>query len=206
MNIKFLTIILSLALVAANAKADEQEDMAAFGLDDEIVEISEEAPEAETPAVTAEKSAEETQNPAAETPAAAEDSAENAEAADAETSAEEKAAEEEIKQGVAEMQQKIEENKAEISYFIQNMNLEPKQLDAAREISEESRLRQMQLLQSIEQLQEQVKSLEAKSLEKFKGVLKPEQQAMFEQLKDVYLRSQETKADLQHVIEAQGRM
>lgn len=201
MNIKFLTIILSLALVAANAKADEQEDMAAFGLDDEIVEISEEAPEAETPAAAAEKSAEETQNPAA-----AEDSAENAEAADAETSAEEKAAEEEIKQGVAEMQQKIEENKAEISYFIQNMNLEPKQLDAAREISEESRLRQMQLLQSIEQLQEQVKSLEAKSLEKFKGVLKPEQQAMFEQLKDVYLRSQETKADLQHVIEAQGRM
>ena len=188
MNIKFLTIILSLALVAANAKADEQEDMAAFGLDDEIVEISEEAPEAETPAATAE------------------DSAENAEAADAETSAEEKAAEEEIKQGVAEMQQKIEENKAEISYFIQNMNLEPKQLDAAREISEESRLRQMQLLQSIEQLQEQVKSLEAKSLEKFKGVLKPEQQAMFEQLKDVYLRSQETKADLQHVIEAQDRM
>ena len=97
MNIKFLTIILSLALVAANAKADEQEDMAAFGLDDEIVEISEEAPEAETPAVTAEKSAEETQNPASETPAAAEDSAENAEAADAETSAEEKATEEEIK-------------------------------------------------------------------------------------------------------------
>lgn len=201
MNIKFLTIILSLALVAANAKADEQEDMAAFGLDDEIVEISEEAPEAETPAATAEKSAEETQNPAA-----AADSAENAQAEGEEVSAEEKAAEEEIKQGVAEMQQKIEENKAEISYFIQNMNLEPKQLDAAREISEESRLRQMQLMQSIEQLQEQVKSLEAKSLEKFKGVLKPEQQAMFEQLKDVYLRSQETKADLQHVIEAQGRM
>lgn len=201
MNIKFLTIILSLALVAANAKADEQEDMAAFGLDDEIVEISEEAPEAETPAATAEKSAEEAQNPAA-----AVDSAENAQAEGEEVSAEEKAAEEEIKQGVAEMQQKIEENKAEISYFIQNMNLEPKQLDAAREISEESRLRQMQLMQSIEQLQEQVKSLEAKSLEKFKGVLKPEQQAMFEQLKDVYLRSQETKADLQHVIEAQGRM
>ena len=201
MNIKFLTIILSLALVAANAKADEQEDMAAFGLDDEIVEISEEAPEAETPAATAEKSAEEAQNPAA-----AVDSVENAQAEGEEVSAEEKAAEEEIKQGVAEMQQKIEENKAEISYFIQNMNLEPKQLDAAREISEESRLRQMQLMQSIEQLQEQVKSLEAKSLEKFKGVLKPEQQAMFEQLKDVYLRSQETKADLQHVIEAQGRM
>lgn len=200
MNIKFLTIILGLALVAANAKADEQEDMAAFGLDDEIVEISEDTP--------AEKTSVDNSELKNETSVANNASAENSETenSDAGKTAEEQAAEDEIKQGVNEMRQKIEENRAEISYFIQNMNLEPKQLDAAREISEESRLRQMQLMQSIEQLQEQVKSLEAKSLEKFKGVLKPEQQAMFEQLKDVYLRSQETKADLQHVIEAQDRM
>ena len=64
----------------------------------------------------------------------------------------------------------------------------------------------MQLMQSIELLQEQVKSLEAKSVEKFKGVLKPEQQVIFEQLKDVYQRNQETKADLQHIIQAQENM
>lgn len=197
MNIKFLTIILSLALVAANAKADEQEDMAAFGLDDEIVEISEDTP--------AEKASVDNSELKNETSVADNASAENSEAenSDAGKTAEEQAAEDEIKQGVNEMRQKIEENRAEISYFIQNMNLEPKQLDAAREISEESRLRQMQLMQSIELLQEQVKSLEAKSVEKFKGVLKPEQQVIFEQLKDVYQRNQETKADLQHIMQAQ---
>lgn len=200
MNIKFLTIILSLALVAANAKADEQEDMAAFGLDDEIVEISEDTP--------AEKASVDNSELKNETSVADNVSAENSEAenSDADKTAEEQAAEDEIKQGVNEMRQKIEENRAEISYFIQNMNLEPKQLDAAREISEESRLRQMQLMQSIELLQEQVKSLEAKSVEKFKGVLKPEQQVIFEQLKDVYQRNQETKADLQHIMQAQENM
>lgn len=200
MNIKFLTIILSLALVAANAKADEQEDMAAFGLDDEIVEISEDTP--------AEKASVDNSELKNETSVADNASAENSEAenSDADKTAEEQAAEDEIKQGVNEMRQKIEENRAEISYFIQNMNLEPKQLDAAREISEESRLRQMQLMQSIELLQEQVKSLEAKSVEKFKGVLKPEQQVIFEQLKDVYQRNQETKADLQHIMQAQENM
>lgn len=200
MNIKFLTIILSLALVAANAKADEQEDMAAFGLDDEIVEISEDTP--------AEKTSVDNSELKNETSVADNASAENSEAenSDADKTAEEQAAEDEIKQGVNEMRQKIEENRAEISYFIQNMNLEPKQLDAAREISEESRLRQMQLMQSIELLQEQVKSLEAKSVEKFKGVLKPEQQVIFEQLKEVYQRNQETKADLQHIMQAQENM
>lgn len=200
MNIKFLTIILSLALVAANAKADEQEDMAAFGLDDEIVEISEDTP--------AEKTSVDNSELKNETSVADNASAENSETenSDAGKTAEEQAAEDEIKQGVNEMRQKIEENRAEISYFIQNMNLEPKQLDAAREISEESRLRQMQLMQSIELLQEQVKSLEAKSVEKFKGVLKPEQQVIFEQLKDVYQRNLETKADLQHIIQAQENM
>lgn len=200
MNIKFLTIILSLALVAANAKADEQEDMAAFGLDDEIVEISEDTP--------AEKASVDNSELKNETSVADNASAENSEAenSDADKTAEEQAAEDEIKQGVNEMRQKIEENRAEISYFIQNMNLEPKQLDAAREISEESRLRQMQLMQSIELLQEQVKSLEAKSVEKFKGVLKPEQQVIFEQLKDVYQRNLETKADLQHIMQAQENM
>lgn len=200
MNIKFLTIILSLSLVAANAKADEQEDMAAFGLDDEIVEISEDTP--------AEKTSVDNSELKNETSVANNASAENSEAenSDAGKTAEEQAAEDEIKQGVNEMRQKIEENRAEISYFIQNMNLEPKQLDAAREISEESRLRQMQLMQSIELLQEQVKSLEAKSVEKFKGVLKPEQQVIFEQLKDVYQRNQETKADLQHIMQAQENM
>ena len=200
MNIKFLTIILSLALVAANAKADEQEDMAAFGLDDEIVEISEDTP--------AEKTSVDNSELKNETSVADNASAENSETenSNAGKTAEEQAAEDEIKQGVNEMRQKIEENRAEISYFIQNMNLEPKQLDAAREISEESRLRQMQLMQSIELLQEQVKSLEAKSVEKFKGVLKPEQQVIFEQLKDVYQRNLETKADLQHIIQAQENM
>ena len=41
MNIKFLTIILSLALLAQNAKADEQEELAVFGLDEPAVETME---------------------------------------------------------------------------------------------------------------------------------------------------------------------
>ncbi len=198
MNIKFLTIILSLALLAQNAKADEQEEMAAFGLDEPVVETVEdieietvdETPAAENLTDEAENTSEEIPNMEEETPAAAEN--EDADKA-------------EIEQNINDMQKQLEQNQEELSYYIKNLNLQASQLDAAKEISEEGRLRQMQLMQNIEQLQQQVNNLEQKNLDKFKGILSPEQQELFNKLQEVYAKNLQTKEELQKLIYEQEK-
>ena len=208
MNIKFLTIILSLALLAQNAKADEQEELAVFGLVledgtetlDEIPDAenltaesenaSEEIPDAENLTAESENASEEIPNIEEETPAATENK-------DADTA--------EIAHNINDMQKQLEQNQEELSYYIKNLNLQASQLDAAKEISEEGRLRQMQLMQNIEQLQQQVNDLEQKNLAKFKGILSTEQQELFNKLQEVYAKNLQTKEELQKLIHEQEK-
>lgn len=72
---------------------------------------------------------------------------------------------------------------AEISYYIQNMNLSIEQLDMAKQISDDSRLRQKQMMQSIYTIRKQALDLEAQSLAAFEKILTPEQKVKFEELK-----------------------
>ena len=197
MNIKFLTIILSLALLAQNAKADEQEELAVFGLDEPAVETMEdieietvdETPAAENLTAESKNALEEIPN-IEETPAASENK-------DADTA--------EIAHNINDMQKQLEQNQEELSYYIKNLNLQASQLDAAKEISEEGRLRQMQLMQNIEQLQQQVNDLEQKNLAKFKGILSTEQQELFNKLQEVYAKNLQTKEELQKLIHEQEK-
>lgn len=198
MNIKFLTIILSLALLAQNAKADEQEELAVFGLDEPAVETMEdieietvdETPAVENLTAESENASEEIPNIEEETPAASENK-------DADTA--------EIAHNINDMQKQLEQNQEELSYYIKNLNLQASQLDAAKEISEEGRLRQMQLMQNIEQLQQQVNDLEQKNLAKFKGILSTEQQELFNKLQEVYAKNLQTKEELQKLIHEQEK-
>ena len=80
--------------------------------------------------------------------------------------------------------------------YAKALNLQTSQLDAAKEISEEGRLRQMQLMQNIEQLKEQIKSLENKNLEKFKKMLTPEQLEVFDKLQSTYENNLNLKEQL----------
>lgn len=198
MNIKFLTIILSLALLAQNAKADEQEELAVFGLDEPAVETMEdieietvdETPAAENLTAESENASEEIPNIEEETTAASENK-------DADTA--------EIAHNINDMQKQLEQNQEELSYYIKNLNLQASQLDAAKEISEEGRLRQMQLMQNIEQLQQQANDLEQKNLAKFKGILSTEQQELFNKLQEVYAKNLQTKEELQKLIHEQEK-
>lgn len=198
MNIKFLTIILSLALLTQNAKADEQEELAVFGLDEPAVETMEnieietvdEIPAAENLTAESENASEEIPNIEEETPAASENK-------DADTA--------EIAHNINDVQKQLEQNQEELSYYIKNLNLQASQLDAAKEISEEGRLRQMQLMQNIEQLQQQVNDLEQKNLAKFKGILSTEQQELFNKLQEVYAKNLQTKEKLQKLINEQEK-
>lgn len=191
MNIKFLTIILSLALLAQNAKADEQEELAVFGLVlEDGTETLDEIPDAENLTAESENASEEIPNIEEETPAAPENK-------DADTA--------EIAHNINDMQKQLEQNQEELSYYIKNLNLQASQLDAAKEISEEGRLRQMQLMQNIEQLQQQVNDLEQKNLAKFKGILSTEQQELFNKLQEVYAKNLQTKEELQKLIHEQEK-
>lgn len=191
MNIKFLTIILSLALLAQNAKADEQEELAVFGLVlEDGTETLDEIPDAENLTAESENASEEIPNIEEETPAATENK-------DADTA--------EIAHNINDMQKQLEQNQEELSYYIKNLNLQASQLDAAKEISEEGRLRQMQLMQNIEQLQQQVNDLEQKNLAKFKGILSTEQQELFNKLQEVYAKNLQTKEELQKLIHEQEK-
>ncbi len=76
-----------------------------------------------------------------------------------------------------------EEYDEEISYYIKNMNLSVEQLDMAKYISSDSRLKMDQLLKSIYLLRAQARELEAKSLNDFETILTEEQKEQFHKLR-----------------------
>ena len=76
----------------------------------------------------------------------------------------------------------------QMSMYVKELNLTSEQIDLAKYISDDSRLKQEQLLKSIYLLKEQAKSLEEKSLQDFRAILTPEQRKKFDNLRTWYER------------------
>lgn len=91
-----------------------------------------------------------------------------------------------------------EEFEAEISYYIKNMNLSVEQLDMAKYISNDSRLKIEQLLKSIYLLRSQARELENKSLNDFEAILTEEQREQFHKLRDT-LEKEREKFEVLHI-------
>ncbi len=76
----------------------------------------------------------------------------------------------------------------QMSLYVKELNLTSEQIDLAKYISDDSRLKQEQLLKSVYLLKEQAKSLEEKSLQDFRAILTPEQRKKFDNLRTWYER------------------
>lgn len=83
----------------------------------------------------------------------------------------------------AKAKQELADNNYSLSFFTQRMELSLDQLDQAKKFSEEDRLKRESLLKSIYMLRDQSRELEQQSIDKFKGLLTPEQLAVFEELR-----------------------
>lgn len=83
----------------------------------------------------------------------------------------------------AKAKQEIADNNYSLSFFAQRMDLDLDQLDKARKFSEEDRMKRESLLKSIYMLRDQSRELEQQSIDKFKSILRPEQLAVFEELR-----------------------
>ena len=189
MNIKFFTIFLSLLLIANPSFAEGNEETTDFGLDEPVVDTAEEVIE----------TVEEIPDAAADAAVAVEvksDEVQPAESSEAPVLLEKENTVEEPVANAESLQQQLDKNQVQLSEYAKALNLQTSQLDAAKEISEEGRLRQMQLMQNIEQLKEQIKSLENKNLEKFKKILTPEQLEVFDKLQSTYENSLSLKEQL----------
>ena len=189
MNIKFFTIFLSLLLIANPSFAEGNEETTDFGLDEPVVDTAEEVIE----------TVEEIPDAAADAAVAVEvksDEVHPAESSEAPVLLEKENTVEEPVANAESLQQQLDKNQVQFSEYAKALNLQTSQLDAAKEISEEGRLRQMQLMQNIEQLKEQIKSLENKNLEKFKKILTPEQLEVFDKLQSTYENNLNLKEQL----------
>ena len=112
---------------------------------------------------------------------------------------------------VAAESEKAVENEGEIeqgiSYYVQKLNLSEEQLDLAKYISDDSRLKQEQLLKSIALLRKQARDLEAKSLEEFEAILTDEQREEFLKLREVYEKKHHKEIpDLENLSDAASKL
>lgn len=76
----------------------------------------------------------------------------------------------------------------QMSVYVKELDLTSQQIDLAKYISDDSRIKQEQLLKSVYLLKEQAKTLEEKSLQDFRAILTPEQRKKFDQLRTWYER------------------
>ena len=180
---------MSLLLIANPSFAEGNEETTDFGLDEPVVDTAEEVIE----------TVEEIPDAAADAAVAVEvksDEVQPAESSEAPVLLEKENTVEEPVANAESLQQQLDKNQVQLSEYAKALNLQTSQLDAAKEISEEGRLRQMQLMQNIEQLKEQIKSLENKNLEKFKKILTPEQLEVFDKLQSTYENNLNLKEQL----------
>ena len=77
-----------------------------------------------------------------------------------------------------------EKKNANISYYVQKLNLDQEQTAKANEINERTHAEHERILQSIEDLRQQAHDLERKSLTDFEAILTPEQKNLFSQLRN----------------------
>lgn len=75
-----------------------------------------------------------------------------------------------------------------MSLYVKELNLTSEQVDLAKYISDDSRLKQEQLLKSVYLLKEQARTLEEKTLNDFRAILTPEQRKKFDGLRAWYER------------------
>ncbi len=85
------------------------------------------------------------------------------------------------------IKQKIANNNYSLSYFTQRMDLTLEQLDEAKKLSEEDKMKRESLLKSIYMLRDQSRELEQESLDNFRNLLTAEQLAVFEELREEQL-------------------
>ena len=71
-----------------------------------------------------------------------------------------------------------------ISYYVQNLNLTPEQIDKAQRISEAGQAKKEELLRQIEELRREAYNLEAGSLIAFEAILTDDQKAAFHELQN----------------------
>ena len=76
----------------------------------------------------------------------------------------------------------------QMSMYVKELNLTSEQIDLAKYSSDDSRLKQEQLVRSVYLLKEQAESLEEKSLQDFRAILTPEQRKKFDNLRTWYER------------------
>lgn len=243
MNIRLLSVSLTVLAFAAQSQAQVSGNNEDFGLDEEIEVIGTESTDAvqntadalqdtadeikENAKETLDILDEEAQAEVSETAQTAEDKSgtvkeqlaetadavkENIAAAAEDISEAAETAKEKVKEAFAQTEEQKEtapaaetgeaENPAEaVSYYIKNLDLSVEQLDMAQHISEDSRLKQEQLLKSIYLLRKQARELEAKSLTDFEAVLTPEQDAKFKKLKEAYEAERDADDSLSKIVE-----
>ena len=86
------------------------------------------------------------------------------------------------------IKQKIANNNYSLSYFTQRMDLTLEQLDEAKKLSEEDKMKRESLLKSIYMLRDQSREMEQESLDNFRNLLTAEQLAVFEELREEQLK------------------
>ncbi len=81
----------------------------------------------------------------------------------------------------------------QMSLYVKELNLSSEQIDLAKYISDDSRVKQEQLLKSVYILKEQAIALEEKTLQDFRAILTPEQRKKFDNLRAWYEKQYDLK-------------
>lgn len=84
----------------------------------------------------------------------------------------------------------IEIGDPDVSYYVQNLNLSDEQLAEIQKISAKTVAAQEEILQKIEALRQEIRSLEVSSLKAFEAVLDDTQKAAFTELRAGYEAAQ----------------
>ena len=90
--------------------------------------------------------------------------------------------------------EEFENEDPDISYYVQNLNLSPKQLQEAQKISQDNLKKQEEIMQNIALLRRQARALEINSLMAFEAILDDTQKASFRELRAGYEGSSEKPA------------
>lgn len=80
----------------------------------------------------------------------------------------------------------IENYDPSVSFYVQNLNLSPKQLFEAQKISLDTLAKQEELFQKIAELRQQARALEVSSLLAFEAILNDSQRAALQELRANY--------------------
>lgn len=202
MSIKLLSIVATLLMFSASARAVDIEADNDFGLDEEVVVETSDAVE-DLKDTIIEKKAEALENAKAEVAEAketVEEAVENAEEKAKETLEDAKKVAEDVVETTENKVKDAAKVKADISYYASKLNLSVEQLDMAQGISKNGLFKQEQLLKSIHLLRKQARDMEDKNLQEFEAILTDEQKEIFHKMKKEYDEGTRQKDELDDVV------